>query len=72
MQELDDLKKLVASVQYSPVPSETGCADCFIYDIAISGTGSPFKAHVDDVTLEDSGLGQLVLQLRTMMDRELN
>jgi hypothetical protein len=71
-QEVADLKELAASVQYSPVPKETGCADCFIYDIAISGTTKLFTAHVDDVTLEDSGLGPLVLQLRTIMERELN
>jgi hypothetical protein len=70
--EVADLKELVAFTQYSPVPKETGCADCFVYDIAISGTGRPFKARVDDVTLEDSGLGPLVLQLRTIMERELN
>jgi len=69
---LEELKRLVDSTLYSPVSEETGCADCFEYDLVIAGTGEPFKAHVDDVNLEDSGLGPLVMFLRTIMERELN
>jgi hypothetical protein len=70
--DLADLKQLVASTRYVEVPQQTGCADCFIYDIAIASTGKPFKAHVDDITLEDSGLGPLIMELHTIMERELN
>jgi hypothetical protein len=70
--ELEELGKIVATIQYSTVSKETGCADCFVYDIAIAATGKPFKARVDDVNMEDSGLGPLVMFLRTIMERELN
>jgi hypothetical protein len=70
--ELEELKEIVDSTQYSTVSKETGCADCFVYDIAIAGTGKPFKARVDDVNMEESGLVPLVMILRTIMERELN
>jgi hypothetical protein len=70
--EFTQLTQLVASTQYSPNNQPSGCADCFIYDIEISGIGKTFTANADDVTLADSGLGPLVMELRSIMDRELN
>ena len=70
--ELDRLARLVASTEYSPNPLPSGCADCFIYDIEISGAPRAFTARADDVTLASSGLSPLVTELRTIMDRELN
>ena len=71
-EELANLTERVASIKYSSNTTQSGCADCFVYNIEISGTGKPFTAHVDDVTLEGSGLGPLVMDLRAIMDRELN
>jgi hypothetical protein len=71
--ELKELKQLISSLEYVPNDKPYGCADCFIYDIEITrGTGKPFSARVDDVTLEDSGLSPLVTALRKIIDRELN
>ena len=71
-EELKRLAQLVSSVQYSPPTGPSGCADCFIYDIEISGAGKPFTARADDVTLSASGLEPLVSALGAIMDRELN
>jgi hypothetical protein len=70
--EFTQLTQLVASTQYSPSNQPSGCADCFIYNIEISGAAKTFTANADDVTLADSGLGPLVMQLRAIIDRELN
>jgi len=69
--ELDRLTELVASIQYSRSSGPSGCADCFIYDIEISGAQKAFTARADDVSLADSGLGPLAMELRAIMDREL-
>lgn len=71
-EQLNTLKKLISSLEYVPNDKPYGCADCFIYDIEISGTGKPFKAQVDDVTIDESGLAPLVKALRAIIDRELN
>ncbi len=71
-EELASLSEQVASLKYSPSSTPSGCADCFIYDLEISGTGKPFRAQVDDITLQGSGLGPLVMELRSILDRELN
>ncbi len=48
------------------------CADCFVYTIEIeSGNGTPFSAQVDDVSLEASGLSDLLDFLRTTVDQAL-
>src|SRR5258706_5518507 len=70
--ELSVLIQLVASTQYSPNNQPSGCADCFIYHIEISGADQAFTAQADDVTLGNSGLGPLVMELRAIIDRELN
>jgi hypothetical protein len=48
-----------------------GCADCFIYEIAITGDGGSFSARVDDITIDKSGLSDLVITLRGIIEREL-
>lgn len=71
--ELTRLHELVNSLNYNAQSGPTTCADCFIYTLEISsGSGKPFTAQADDVSLEASGLMPLVEYLRTLMERELN
>ena len=71
-EELASLVMRVSSMLYSAAAGPYSCADCFIYDIEIFGAEKPFTARVDDVTLEESGLGPLVTDLRAIIDRELD
>lgn len=69
--ELADLSRILVGINYVPQTKPTGCADCFIYDIRVTGGGNDFSARVDDVNIDDSGLRLLVSALREIMDREL-
>jgi hypothetical protein len=70
-QELEDLKKLVASTNYTPNELPSGCADCYVYTIEIKGEGKGFAVTVDEVVLPDTGLGPLVSDLRAKLEREM-
>lgn len=69
--ELGKLIEVVRSSTYSPNTDPYGCADCFIYNIEITSNGGIFSAQVDDVTIEKSGLANLVAVLRDILEREL-
>jgi hypothetical protein len=71
--ELTRLQNLVNNLAYNAKSGPTSCADCFNYTLEISsGSGKPFTAQADDVSLEASGLSPLVEYLRTLMERALN
>ena len=60
------------SLKYSAPSGPTTCADCFNYTLEIvSGSGKPFTAQADDISLETSGLSPLVEYLRMLMERSL-
>ncbi len=71
--ELTKLKEIITNSEYivmeSPQPS--GCADCFIYDLVIQGSGKGFSVHLDDISLPDSGMETLVTYLRELIDTAL-
>lgn len=69
-EELSNLMDTVASSEFISNNEPYGCADCFIYNIKISGD-TRFSAQVDDVTIEKSGLQPLITKLRNIMDAEL-
>ncbi len=69
--ELGKLIEVVRSSIYSQNTDPYGCADCFIYDIEIASNEFNFSAQVDDVTIEKSGLANLVAALREIIEREL-
>src|SRR5258708_23956287 len=70
--ELSALIQLVASTQYSPNNQPSGCADCFMYHIEISGADIGVTAQAGDVTLGNAGLGPLVMELAAISDWEWN
>ena len=59
--KIASLTKLVASSNYRP-PSkpQSGCADCFVYNLEIVSGGEKFQAQLDDISLPDSGLQPLI------------
>jgi hypothetical protein len=68
--QLQDLLNTMKSVKVTGI-EQTGCADCFVYNIDIQGEGKPFTAQVNDITLEKSGLSPLVTFLTDIMDTAL-
>jgi hypothetical protein len=67
-QTITTLNQIVSTtaVSTSSAP-QSGCADCFIYDLEIRSEESDFNVHVDDVTMKDSsvaGLITFVIKLR--------
>lgn len=69
--ELADLKILISDVTYIPEKAPHICADCFIYDIQILSDDGKFSAQVDDLSIEGSGLSDLVMYLRGIIEREI-
>lgn len=72
-EELAKLRDIVEASQYSTLesPMPTSCADCFVYDLAISGNGIKFSVQLDDISLPDSGMEPLVMYLRDLIDAAL-
>jgi hypothetical protein len=70
-EELEDLINVVNATSYAPEKAPHGCADCFIYDIHMISDDGKFSAQVDDISIEESGLSDLVLYLRGIIEREL-
>jgi len=71
--ELTELNKLIASSKSITTngPRQSGCADCFIYNLEIQGDGKNFSAQVDDVTMPKSGMEPLIIYLRGLVDSAL-
>lgn len=69
--EISNLEELVSKLKFFAPEMPTGCADCFIYEIEIESGGRKMIASADDISLEDSGLGELVQFLHNIMDRAL-
>jgi hypothetical protein len=70
-EELVDLINVVKSTSYAPKKTPHGCADCFIYDLQIISDSGRFSAQVDDISIEESGLSDLVMALRGIIEREI-
>ena len=70
-EELADLSYEVNSARYVPEKTPHGCADCFIYDLQIMSDTGKFSAQVDDISIEESGLSDLVMYLRGIIERDV-
>jgi hypothetical protein len=66
--ELSQLRELIANLEITSVRTETMCADCFEYDIEINTGGKKMTVQLDDITLPDSGVEELVAFLRGLID----
>ena len=71
--ELQSLSSTITSAKLVNLDTTEGsvCADCFIYDIEILSGGEKFVAQLNDISLPDSGMEDLVTSLRTLMDSAL-
>ena len=72
----DELKKLngiikSATIHASNTPGVSACADCFIYDIEIQSGGENFTIRLDDMTLPASGMEELAVFLRELIESAL-
>jgi hypothetical protein len=70
-EELEGLIDAVKATSYTAEKAPHGCADCFIYDLQIVSDTGKFSAQVDDISIEGSGLSELILLLRGIIEREL-
>jgi hypothetical protein len=64
--------QLAALCAASQMPkSESQCADCYEYTLSAEIDGAHYEMHVDDVTVGDAGLGELVASLSDLLQRAL-
>ena len=71
-QTLTKLNQLVSSTSVSATSTpQSGCADCFIYDLEIQTEESNFQVHVDDVTMKNSGAADLIAFVIKLRDDAL-
>lgn len=70
--ELDTLGKLYAQAIGAEEPMQpSGCADCFIYDLALTDGGRTTQVHLDDTNLPGSAAEPLIDYLRQLRDAAL-
>ena len=71
--ELATLKEIVSILNNAAVqrPGPSGCADCFIYDLEIQGSGKNIVFHLDDISLSESGMKSVIMYLRDLIDTAL-
>lgn len=71
--ELAALHKIITGAEYTTMqkPGPSVCADCFIYDIEIQGSGKKITVSLDDISLPGSGMESLVIFLRELIGSTL-
>lgn len=65
--DLARLEDLIANLEIANVRTDRMCADCFEYNIEIQSGGRKMVLDLDDLTLPDSGAGELVAFLSGLM-----
>lgn len=65
--ELAQLEEIIKNLEISIPAIKGGCADCFFYDIEIQSGGRKMVFQLDDISLPDSGAGELVTFLSGLM-----
>lgn len=66
--QLTQLQELINNLEIPTIRPDSMCADCFEYDIEIqSSGGKKLVLKLDDMTLPDSGAGELVTFLSGLM-----
>lgn len=66
--EFNQLSELIKNLEIKSSQTNSVCADCFEYNIEIqSGAGRKLILELDDLTLPDSGAGELVTFLSGLM-----
>jgi hypothetical protein len=72
-QTITKLNQLVSGISMSPrsIP-QSGCADCFIYDLEIQSEAGNLHLNIDDVTMKDSGVADLIAFVIKLRDDALH
>jgi hypothetical protein len=65
--ELSALKRLVDATNYKPVTLETGCADCYIFNIEITSSGQKFQVELNQLDIAAAGLEPLIGYLNSYL-----
>ncbi|HCK65302.1 MAG TPA: hypothetical protein DHW49_03480 [Anaerolineae bacterium] len=65
--ELNQLTDLITNLEIKSIQTNSVCADCFEYNIEIQSGGRKMVLDFDDITLPDSGAGELVSFLSGLM-----
>ena len=69
--DLATLQSLISSLEVSTPKNPSMCADCFEYELEIESGGKKMIASTDDLSLGETGMGELVQFLRQTMDAAL-
>lgn len=70
--DLARLKTMLSTMAYTDFKSPAVCADCFVYDLSVDrGSGKPLTVTLDDMSLDGSGLSDLISLVRGLMDKAL-
>ena len=69
--ELTQLKELIENLEISTSRTNSVCADCFEYNLEIETGGKKMIVNADDISIPDSGAGELVMFLQELIDFEL-
>lgn len=66
--ELAQLEEIIKNLEVSIPAMRGGCADCFFYDIEIQSGGRKMVFQLDDISLPDSGAGELITFLSGLFE----
>ena len=70
-EKLTALKALIENLVITTPKNPGVCADCFVYDIEIQNGGKRMIANVDDLSVGESGMGELVNFLQELINTAL-
>jgi hypothetical protein len=71
-EELAKLTELITDAEFIASEKPGGvCSDCFIYDIKIQSSGKNLSTQLNDISLSESGMEDLVISLRELIDSAL-
>ena len=65
------LKGFIENLVITTPKNPAVCADCFVYDIEIRNGGKTMIANADDLSVGESGLGELVNFLQELINTAL-
>jgi len=69
--DVSKLRTMVTNANLAVQKTKTICADCFVYDISIQSSGQKMIATLNDMSLPDSGMEELIGFLSSVMDSTL-
>ena len=69
--DLVTLQALISALEVSAPKKPSACARCFEYELEVESGGKKMNASADDLSLGESGMGELVQFLRQTMDAAL-